>query len=142
MILSYICCNSDLILMNIFRKHRKIILILILPVLLFYISNSLINSHNHIIRGYLYSHSHPFDRHSDNRNVPFHSHTESELLLLDMLSNAEFIIVMILVFAGILTRKMIRLFPAEYEISLSPFLVLISPRGPPRFMLTTTYIAF
>ena len=72
--------------MGTIRKYKYFILLIIVPVLLLFITNSLINRHNHLVRGYVFSHAHPFKKEPDNQQYPFHSHTDAELVILDLLS--------------------------------------------------------
>ena len=63
------------------RKYKHFILLVTFPVLILFISNSLINRHNHLVRGVVISHAHPFNKEKDNNQYPYHKHTDAEIVI-------------------------------------------------------------
>jgi len=117
--------------MGILRKYKNFILLVTVPVLLLFISNSLINSHRHLVRGYTYSHAHPFNKDTGNTGHPFHTHTDAELQLLDLVSDIDILVLFILLVLShmlLLSKSFIRTCKS-YHPGL--FILSFSPRGPP-----------
>ncbi|MBN1388122.1 MAG: hypothetical protein JW965_06720 [Bacteroidales bacterium] len=117
--------------MGTLRKYRYFVLLIVVPVLLLFISNSVINRHSHLVRGYVFYHAHPFNKEQGNNQNPLHSHTDAELIILDLISDIDMLVFFIL--ATIL-------FFIEFSLSLPGFFQDIqsgsvipsySPRGPP-----------
>ena len=117
--------------MHILRKYRKIILLLTVPVILIYLSNSLINRHNHEMRGYIFTHSHPFKKTTDDQSPPLHTHTDAEILLLDMLSDMDILLLISLLSLLIAFGLLGFLGFSINESPLSPLYSLFLSRGPP-----------
>ncbi len=114
------------------RKYKYFILLVTVPLLLLFITNSLVNRHNHLIKGYNFSHAHPFDRQESGKpQYPMHGHTDAELVTLDLLSNIEVLAGLILIFlfialkAGDISMLSGKGLPSYMVISLC------SPRAPP-----------
>ena len=80
--------------MRFLRKYKHFILLVTIPVLMLFMSNSLMNRHSHLVRGYVYSHAHPLKNGPVDKQHPFHSHTDAELLFLDLLGNIDLLIIM------------------------------------------------
>lgn len=83
--------------MDILRKYKHLILLVTVPVLLLFMSNSIMNRHSHLVRGYTYSHAHPFKNGQSDQSYPGHSHNDAELLILDLMASVDFILVLILI---------------------------------------------
>jgi len=79
--------------MDILRKYKRFILLVTIPVLLLFISNSLINKHNHIIRGYVVTHAHPFNKNTDSQPLPYHNHTDAEIIILNLLGDFDVLLI-------------------------------------------------
>ncbi len=59
------------------RKYIKLFILLVLPVYLVLLGNSMSNMHLHVLsNGMVVKHAHPFDREADSQN--HHSHSDSE----------------------------------------------------------------
>ena len=105
---------------------------ILLPAVLLLLANSVLNRHNHIIHGYLYSHAHPFQNTSGTDPIK-HTHTDIELLVLDLLSNLEVIagicFISLLVFGRVLKQV---LHPA-CNTSGKELILPGPPRAPPVF---------
>jgi hypothetical protein len=121
--------------MGTIRKYKYFIFLITFPVLLLFISNSLLNRHNHLVRGYVFTHAHPFKKEPDNKQYPFHSHTDAELVILDLLRGIDILVLFILSTVSFLMEFSISLpgiFPA---IQSGPMIPSYSPRGPPVYTL-------
>jgi len=80
------------------NKIKKIIALVIMPLILLYLINSISNWHYHkLSTGQVICHSHPYHTESDG-NIPFqsHPHTDAEYLILTLLSNPLVIAFMVL----------------------------------------------
>ncbi|MDZ7739954.1 MAG: hypothetical protein U5K32_12995 [Bacteroidales bacterium] len=114
------------------RKYKYFILLVTVPVLLLFITNSLVNRHNHLIKGYEYSHAHPFDKQeSGNQPYPLHGHTDAELVTLDLLSNIIILVGLILFTLFIALRVSDLVGPTSYGLPAVRLISLCSPRAPP-----------
>ena len=59
------------------RKYIKLFILLVLPVYLFLLGNSMSNMHLHVLsNGMVVKHAHPFDREADSQE--HHSHSDAE----------------------------------------------------------------
>ena len=124
--------------MGTIRKYRYFILLITVPVLLLFISNSLINRHSHLVRGYVFSHAHPLNKETDNKQYPFHSHTDAELVILDYLSDIDILVLFILATLFFLVKFSMSLPGFSLYIQSDPLIPSYSPRGPPVY---TTLLA-
>ena len=114
------------------RKYKYFILLVTVPLLLLFITNSLVNRHNHLIKGYEYSHAHPFDKQeSGNQPYPLHGHTDAELVTLDLLSNIEILVVLILIILFIALKVSDISMTPGYGLPAYMVISLCSPRAPP-----------
>lgn len=117
--------------MGVIRKYRHFILLVAFPVLLLFISNSLINRHNHFVRGYVFSHAHPFNKENDNNQYPYHNHTDAEIVILDLLTDIDMLVMCVLL-SVVLALGISKLLPGIHPgIQTGPALHSYSPRGPP-----------
>lgn len=130
----YIYNEKICIVLSVLRRIGKLVISLLIPVLVLFIVNSTINRHDHMIGGYVYTHAHPYQ--TDKAGDPFqnHSHSVLALALLDILSDFE-ILVTILVLSLFIHSKPK---PIAYFLSLRVqrvyrFMTLI-PRAPPQFV--------
>jgi hypothetical protein len=121
--------------MGTLRKYKHFILLVTIPVLLLFISNSLFNRHSHLVRGYLFYHAHPFKKQPDNRSIPFHNHTDAELILLDLLSDIDILVFFMLATILFLMKYSISLPGIFPEIGPGPVVLSFSPRGPPVYTI-------
>ena len=121
--------------MGTIRKYKYFILLITVPVLLLFISNSLLNRHNHLVRGYVFTHAHPFNKEPDNKQYPFHSHTDAELVILDLLSHIDMLVFFISVSICVLMEINKSLPLISPEIQAGPAMPSYSPRGPPVYTL-------
>ncbi|MEZ4999372.1 MAG: hypothetical protein R2744_12960 [Bacteroidales bacterium] len=117
--------------MGFFRKHKQQVAIVLLPVLVVLYVNSVINRHEHLVSGNVYTHSHPFDRSAGDSPYQPHHHTDRELLFLDQIS----IPVMVLIAALVLAAPDAGLFEYIPGFVRSPLRktpdLLSDPRAPP-----------
>jgi hypothetical protein len=117
--------------MGILRKYKNLILLVTVPVLLLFMSNSLMNRHSHLVKGYTYSHAHPFSKNTGNTGHPFHTHTDAELQVLDLVSDIDILVLFILLVLSnmfLLSKSFIRTCKSFYP---GLFILSFSPRGPP-----------
>lgn len=120
--------------MNILRKYRYLILLVTIPVLMLFITNSLVNRHNHLIKGYEYSHAHPFNKQeSEKPQYPLHGHTDAELVTLDLLSNIEILVGLVLVILFTALKAVDLSMPCFHGLPAGMVIYLCSPRAPPSF---------
>jgi len=106
--------------------------VILLPAVLILLANSILNRHNHIIHGYLYSHAHPFQKEAGSEPVK-HTHTDIELLILDLLSSLEVIVGISLIVLSA-SEKLLKLLPAPAGITIATELARLGPpRAPPVF---------
>lgn len=119
--------------MGLMRKYKHFILLITVPVLLLFMSNSIMNRHSHLVRGYIYYHAHPFKSEPSSQNYPLHSHTDAELLVLDLLGNVELIIFLIL--AALLPVPGINILIQRTRTRIIAVFdtLTCSLRGPPRY---------
>jgi len=121
--------------MGTLRRYKHFILLVTFPVLILFLSNSLINKHNHFVRGFVYSHAHPFNKEKDNNQYPYHNHTDAELVLLGLLTDIDMLIICVL-FSLALALWISKLLPGiSHDIHRGPALPSYSPRGPPLYNL-------
>lgn len=117
--------------MGILRKYKNLILLVTVPVLLLFMSNSLINRHSHLVKGYTYSHAHPFDKNKGSTGHPFHTHTDAELQFLDLVSDIDILVLFILLVLShmfLISKSFVITCKAYYP---GLFTLSFSPRGPP-----------
>ena len=69
----------------------KIVLIVMLGIFSLLVINNSLYRHNHLVAGYLYSHAHPFEKGASGNPVQSHSHSVPELILLDLLTDSDFL---------------------------------------------------
>ncbi len=114
------------------RKYKYFILLVTVPLLLLFITNSLVNRHDHLIKGYKYSHAHPFDKQeSGNQPYPLHGHTDAELVALDLLSNIIIVAGLILVILFLALKVSDISICFGYGLPAVRVISLCSPRAPP-----------
>jgi hypothetical protein len=119
--------------MGILRKYKNLILLVTVPVLLLYMTNSLLNRHSHLVRGYTYSHAHPFNKDTGKTGHPFHTHTDAELQLLNLISDMDILVLFILLVLSctfLLSKLQVRDCNSFHP---GPVLLSSCPRGPPLF---------
>jgi len=121
--------------MGIIRKYKHFILLIIFPVLLLFITNSLINRHNHHIRGYEFSHAHPFTQEGESRDYPLHKHTDAELVMLNLLGDISFLVCIALFIIWIPLGSKKTLPAVARDLPTVQLLSLYSPRAPPVYTL-------
>lgn len=96
--------------------------------------NSVANRHNHLIRGFVYTHAHPFQDAGSNAPFQNHSHSRSELIILDLLSNFEVLITVLVLGIIVFSQPKIAQHPGNVRF-ISFFRALsLPPRAPPRFV--------
>jgi hypothetical protein len=117
---------------QVLRKIRKIILVILLPAVLLLLANSVLNRHNHFIHGFLYSHAHPFQNSGGPEPVK-HTHTDFELLVLDLLSNLELIVGICFISLFLSERLLKQVLKPEWDTSVKELVVAGPPRAPPCF---------
>lgn len=117
--------------MNIIRKYKYFILLFTFPVLLLFITNSLVNRHNHLIKGYEYMHAHPFNKESGTSQYPIHDHTDAELVTLDLLSNLEILVGLVLIILFTALKALDLSMPCFHGLPAGMVIALCSPRAPP-----------
>ncbi|MFO7852302.1 MAG: hypothetical protein ACQERS_08850 [Bacteroidota bacterium] len=113
------------------RKYKYLVFLITVPVLLLFISNSLINRHNHIVRGFVFSHAHPFHQGKDDHQYPPHHHTDAEIIILDLLSNIDILVFFMLISIGLLAGTGKLMTVISPYIQAVPAIPFYSPRGPP-----------
>jgi len=121
--------------MGVFRKYKYLILLVTVPVLLLFMSNSLMNRHSHHVRGYTYSHAHPIKKEPADQNLPFHSHTDAELIILQLLDNIDILVFFILVSLLPLLEIIRSIKQTRTGIKVHSGILAYSLRGPPFFTL-------
>ena len=117
--------------MGTIRKYKHFLLLVTVPVLLLFISNSLINRHSHLVGGYVFSHAHPFNKGKDSQQYPFHNHTDAELVILNLLSDLEILVFFMLATLLFLMKFGMSLPGISPDIHTGPAIPSYSPRGPP-----------
>jgi 4-amino-4-deoxy-L-arabinose transferase-like glycosyltransferase len=121
--------------MEFVRKHRLIILFIVLPSLAWLFTNAVINRHYHYVNGYITTHSHPYNKHSgDGTQFPTHHHGENEIILIDQFSHPE------IIFFGLLAINLIITLLGKvqssyvFNLPLAVSFCLPSYRAPPFYM--------
>ena len=120
--------------MNYIRQNIKFVFILILPVYLFIVENSILNKHTHVYsNGLIITHSHPLDSESD--GPVNHDHTKSEINLTCGL-NIDFHLAPELSYITVVIPSQLEIRKSEsekifYKLHDSRFI----PRGPPTFQI-------
>ncbi|MFP4488394.1 MAG: hypothetical protein ACLFN1_03745 [Bacteroidales bacterium] len=117
--------------MNIIGKYKNFILLVTFPVLLLFITNSLVNRHNHLIQGYKYIHAHPFNQESGMSEYPSHNHTDAELVALEFLSNLEILVGLTLIILFTALKALDMSMPCFHGLPAGMVIALCSPRAPP-----------
>ena len=122
------------LLMSIFRKIRKPVLVLLMFALCLVFYNHANNWHYHMLNnGVVIEHSHPYDKQGDRgTSFPSHNHSKSSLLFFDMISN---LFVLLIVAIGV--QQVFRRLSFIIVPSFIPELIKVdcrrtkSPRAPP-----------
>jgi hypothetical protein len=115
---------------QVFRKIRKTTLVILLPAVLLLLANSILNRHNHLIQGYLYSHAHPY--HKGESTVPVtHTHTDIELVVLDLLTGIEVITVISLIFLTVSLILLRSILTPSGNLTDNLLIHIGPPRAPP-----------
>jgi len=114
-----------------FRKDIKTVIVsIMLGVFTLLVINYSLNIHQHVASGFLYSHAHPFNKAAENP-INSHSHTVPELIALDLLTDSDFLqLVMIgcfIAFAGFMLVKVSSVMPAIHTRIAG----IRVPRAPP-----------
>jgi hypothetical protein len=99
-------------------------------------ANAVVNRHCHkLADGRIVWHAHPFKKNKDG-SVPFHTHTDTELIVLDALSNPVFPAAIALVFLFVLKFFLRKASFASFVGFVSFYYALLFfRRGPPSFSL-------
>lgn len=120
--------------MSVFRRVGKVVLLFLIPVLILFIVNSTVNRHGHLVRGYIYTHAHPYQ--DDGLGTPFqnHSHSQLAMVLLDLLSNLEIILSVVILSLVVFSQPAMLILPVKERLSSIFGLLNLSPRAPPGFV--------
>ena len=88
--------------MLLIKRIKKIIPILILPVVMMWFFNSVNNRHYHQLSdGSLITHSHPFQKQASNQGpVKSHNHSDAEFLFLSFFSYTVLILALLIFYIG------------------------------------------
>ncbi len=130
----YIYPEKISFILSVFRRIGRIVILFLMPALILLAINSVANRHNHLIRGYVYTHAHPFQ--DEGSDVPYqsHSHSGSELIILDLLSDFEVLISVLVLGLIVFSQPKIAQHPGNIRF-ISFFRSLsLPPRAPPRFV--------
>ncbi len=102
------------------NDHLKHLSLLLLPALIWLLTNATVNTHTHILTGgIVISHAHPFDKNTGEKNpYPGHNHTKGELFLLDLISHP--LTLLTFIFIGFFLTTKIQIVTFYY---LSPYTV-------------------
>ena len=120
--------------MDYIRQNIKFVFILVLPVYLFIVENSILNKHTHVYsNGLIITHSHPLNSESD--GPVNHDHTKSEINLTCGL-NIDFHLAPELSHISVAIPSQIEIRKTESEeISNKLYDFRFIPRGPPPFQI-------
>jgi len=116
--------------MDFIRQNIKFVFILVLPVYLFIVENSILNKHAHVYsNGLVITHSHPLNTDSDEPSD--HDHTKSEINLICGLS-IDFHLAPELSHVDEANSELVEVHKAESEKKYFNLCDLqVIPRGPP-----------
>ena len=113
------------------RKNSNFLFVIILPVYLYIVQNSITNKHTHFYpNGIVVTHSHPVEKDSG-QPINSHNHTKTEICFYASLhSDIYFVPVLSAVEFGIREQILRFYIPDDQSEYISPHLNS-SPRGPP-----------
>ena len=121
--------------MEIIHRYKKLIALILLPVLSWLFFNSIYYRHLHeVSSGLTISHAHPYDQATDGcSNIPYasHNHTEEEFVLYDIISNTILPVLIALFISLVLFLIAENGFVLQENIYYSDFYLLQKYRGPP-----------
>ncbi len=112
-------------------KIYKVLVIIMLGVFSLLVVNNALYRHNHLVAGYMYTHAHPFEKDAKDSPSQSHSHSVPELIMLDFLTDSDFLqIAVIACFIGLTSYLLLN---TVYRTT-DPVTLLVAvkiPRAPP-----------
>ncbi|MDA3779065.1 MAG: hypothetical protein PF487_02345 [Bacteroidales bacterium] len=116
------------------RKIKRIIAMVVLPLVLFLLYNSTSNLHYHkLSNGQIITHAHPYSNNTDNTPLQKHKHTKIQYFFFHNITFWAFTLVSIFILSILLCSSKKRELIQSFQLKITTHLLHIFLRGPPEF---------